>query len=164
MTIVCQQAPFRRKDRRKTHNCLWQLNLIPWPVNASSWSSAPSLLWLPLLVGHHPLGSCATSSYGEEEEEEETFVSLTLQEPAQYLRVFYLRGNREFICLYFMRWGFKACTGTPLNSKKWSSFYHYRYIRQHSSKGKKFRFNRQSIPIGHSVVLKLITGKRPAPY
>lgn len=22
MTIVCQQAPFRRKDRRKTHNCL----------------------------------------------------------------------------------------------------------------------------------------------
>lgn len=102
MTIACHQAPFRRKDRKKTHNCHWQLNLISWPVNASRWSSAPSLLPLPLLAGQHPPGSCAASSYGEEEEE--TFVSLTLQEPLVWdLYCFLLHEGEAFVSRQWLK-------------------------------------------------------------
>lgn len=97
MAIGCHQAPFRRTDRRKAQNCHCHLNLIPREHQQVKFGALFALA--AFAGGTASPGPCTASSYGEEE----TCLSLALEEPAQYLQTFYSRGEEEFICLHFMR-------------------------------------------------------------
>lgn len=99
----------------KAHKCHCQLNLIPREHQQVKFRALFALA--AFVGGTASPGHCTASSFGEEK----TCLSLALEEPAQHLQTLHSKGEEVFICLYFMRWGFTECPGTPLNSKKWSS-------------------------------------------